>query len=112
MTGVGRELPRLPGSLRSARRLTLALSLRERFDNKKRSVLYSVKRKMFDRCPMETNEFRSSGHKVVDLLADYLEEIEDKRVFPEVDPRMVTRLFQEPLPQEPSAPESVLAEIE
>jgi len=60
---------------------------------------------------METIEFRSSGHKVVDLLADYLEEIEHKRVFPDVEPRMVNRLFHEPLPQEPSPPDSVLAEI-
>jgi len=61
---------------------------------------------------MQSGEFRNSGHKVVDLLADYLEHIEEKRVFPDVEPAVVNQLFAEGLPQDPSSPESVLAEIE
>jgi glutamate/tyrosine decarboxylase-like PLP-dependent enzyme len=61
---------------------------------------------------MDANEFRNSGHKVVNLLADYLENIEDKRVFPDVEPRTVNQLFDEPLPQNPSSPDAVLAEVE
>src|SRR5579864_8450116 len=61
---------------------------------------------------MDANEFRDSGYKVVNLLADYLEHIEEKRVFPDVDPWTVNRLFEEPLPQHPSSPDSVLAEVE
>lgn len=61
---------------------------------------------------MNGDEFRNSGHKVVDLLADYLEHIEEKRVFPDVEPAKVNQLFAGPLPQDPSSPESVLAEIE
>src|ERR1700730_16156419 len=61
---------------------------------------------------MDSNEFRDSGHKVVDLLADYFEHIEDKRVFPDVEPRTANRLFDEPLPQNPSSPDAVLAELE
>lgn len=61
---------------------------------------------------MDSNEFRSFGHKVVDLLGNYLEHIEEKRVFPDVEPRVVNELFTEPLPQDPTAPESVLAELE
>ena len=69
-------------------------------------------RKMILVNKMDANEFRDSGYKVVNLLADYLEHIEEKRVFPDVDPRTVNHLFDEPLPQYPSSPDSVLAEIE
>ncbi len=61
---------------------------------------------------MEQHEFRDLGHRVVDLLAEYFEQIEDKRVFPDVEPRTVNQLFSEPLPQGPSAPEDVLKELE
>jgi aromatic-L-amino-acid decarboxylase len=61
---------------------------------------------------MNGNEFRNSGHKVVDLLADYLEQIAQKRVFPDVAPGSVNELFDEPLPQDPSVPDRVLAEVE
>jgi aromatic-L-amino-acid decarboxylase len=61
---------------------------------------------------MDAKEFRNVGHRVVDLLAEYLDNIEEKRVFPEVEPRTVSQLFSEPLPQDSSSPEAVLAEIE
>jgi aromatic-L-amino-acid/L-tryptophan decarboxylase len=61
---------------------------------------------------MRTNEFRNLGHRVVDLLADYLDHIEEKRVFPDVEPGTVNQLFAESLPQDPSSAESVLNELE
>jgi aromatic-L-amino-acid decarboxylase len=61
---------------------------------------------------MDPKEFRDSGHQVVDLLARYLEGIEQKRVFPDAQQRMINQLFDEPLPQQASAPEAVLQEIE
>jgi len=61
---------------------------------------------------MDANEFRNTGHRVVDLLAEYLDHIEQKRVFPDVEPRTVNELFSESLPQEPSSAESVLKEVE
>ena len=61
---------------------------------------------------MDANEFRDLGHKVVDLLAGYLNEIENKRVFPDVEPRTVNHLFAQPLPQDPSSPENVLEELQ
>src|SRR6202789_1180717 len=60
---------------------------------------------------MDRNEFRDLGHQVVDLLADYFDHIEEKRVFPDVEPRTVNRIFTEPLPQDPSPPDTVLAEL-
>src|ERR1700722_7101044 len=61
---------------------------------------------------MNPKEFREVGHRVVDLLAEYLEHIEEKPVFPNVEPRKLTQLFDEPLPLDPSSPESVLEELE
>ncbi len=60
---------------------------------------------------MDPKEFRELGHEVVDLLADYLDHIEEKRVFPDVDACTVNRLFTEPLPQDPSSPSRVLDEL-
>jgi aromatic-L-amino-acid/L-tryptophan decarboxylase len=60
---------------------------------------------------MDRKEFRDLGHQVVDLLAEYLEHIEEQRVFPDAEPRTVNQLFNEPLPVEPSSPESVLEEL-
>ena len=61
---------------------------------------------------MNPGEFRDVGHRVVDLLAEYLEHIEEKPVFPNVEPSKLTQLFAEPLPQDPSSPEKVLGELE
>ena len=61
---------------------------------------------------MDSREFRDLGHQVVDLLAGYLDHIEERRVFPDAEPRTVNGLFAEPLPQEPSSPQSVIEELE
>jgi glutamate/tyrosine decarboxylase-like PLP-dependent enzyme len=61
---------------------------------------------------MDAQEFREVGHRVVDLLSEYLEHIEEKPVFPNVEPRMLTELFAEPLPQDSSPAEKVLDELE
>jgi aromatic-L-amino-acid/L-tryptophan decarboxylase len=61
---------------------------------------------------MDTKEFREVGHRVVDFLAEYLDQIEEKRVFPDVAPRAVNELFAESLPQEPSSAERILNELE
>ena len=61
---------------------------------------------------MNPREFREVGHRVVDLLAEYLEHIEEKPVFPNVEPSKLTRLFDEALPRHPGSPDTVLAELE
>jgi aromatic-L-amino-acid decarboxylase len=61
---------------------------------------------------MDAKEFRDVGHKVVDMLAEYFEHIEEKAVFPDVEPRTLNELFMEPLPQNPNPPDSVLSELE
>jgi glutamate/tyrosine decarboxylase-like PLP-dependent enzyme len=61
---------------------------------------------------MDVNEFREMGHKVVDRMAEYLAHIEERRVFPDVEPQTVKALFRDSLPEEPASPQAVLNEIE
>src|SRR5579875_1782252 len=61
---------------------------------------------------MDPSEFPSLGHEMVDLLTEYFEDIEEKRVFPDVEPQHLQQIFDEPLPQEGTAPEAVLRQIE
>lgn len=61
---------------------------------------------------MDPSEFPSLGHEMVDLLTEYFEHIEEKRVFPDVEPQHLQQIFDEPLPQEGTAPEAVLRQIE
>lgn len=61
---------------------------------------------------MDAKEFRELGHEVVDLLAEYLDNIQEQRVFPDVEPRTVNELFAEPLPLEPSSSSTVLNELQ
>lgn len=61
---------------------------------------------------MDPREFRQAGHQVVDLLAEYLERIEERPVFPDVEPRTLNQLFAEPLPQQPEPMDAILRELE
>ena len=61
---------------------------------------------------MDAQEFREMGHQVVDMLAKYFEQIEEKPVFPDVEPALLAKLFDEPLPERSSPAENVLKEIQ
>ena len=61
---------------------------------------------------MDENEFRTMGHRVVDLLADYLASIEDRLLSPRTEPATLQALFNEALPQQGSAPQAILSELE
>ena len=61
---------------------------------------------------MDPSEFHSLGHRMVDLLTEYFEHIEEKPVFPDVEPQHLRELFDESLPESPTPPEAVLRQIE
>ena len=49
----------------------------------------------------DPEELRRLGHKVVDLLTDYLVGVEDSALFPNIEPARLDELFDEPVPKEP-----------
>ncbi len=50
---------------------------------------------------MNYEEFREAGHSLVDYIANYLEQLKDKPLFPDVEPSMMYSLFDEPIPNSP-----------
>jgi aromatic-L-amino-acid decarboxylase len=50
---------------------------------------------------MDYKEFRSAGHYLIDYIADYLETVKDKPLFPNIEPAILYKLFDEPVPNQP-----------
>ncbi|MBI3447394.1 MAG: aminotransferase class I/II-fold pyridoxal phosphate-dependent enzyme [Acidobacteria bacterium] len=57
-------------------------------------------------------EFRDAGHRVVDRMADLLQEIEGAPLFTKIEPRALHALFDEPLPQGPTPLADLIGELE
>ena len=60
---------------------------------------------------MNIDEYRSIGHRVVDMLAEHLESIEERPLFPRVTPDECHDLFDEPMPGEGIDADSVIDEL-
>ncbi|MEZ5332702.1 MAG: aminotransferase class I/II-fold pyridoxal phosphate-dependent enzyme [Thermoanaerobaculia bacterium] len=56
-------------------------------------------------------EFRRLGHRVIDELAEYFESVGERAVTPDVEPRTVEALFDEPVPSEGADGDAVLDEL-
>lgn len=61
---------------------------------------------------MDAKEFRRIGQQVIDLLSDYFEHIEEKPIFPDADPKQISALFDESLPENPASPDQVIDELQ
>uniref|UniRef100_A0A4W5P1T7 Aromatic-L-amino-acid decarboxylase n=1 Tax=Hucho hucho TaxID=62062 RepID=A0A4W5P1T7_9TELE len=61
---------------------------------------------------MDATEFRRRGKEMVDLIADYLENIEQRPVYPDVEPGYLRSLIPEEAPEEPETYEDVVKDIE
>ncbi|KAI7806955.1 aromatic-L-amino-acid decarboxylase [Triplophysa rosa] len=61
---------------------------------------------------MEAAEFRRRGKEMVDYIADYLENIEKRQVYPDVEPGYLRSLIPEEAPEEPESYEDVVKDIE
>ena len=59
---------------------------------------------------MDPSEFRAAAHAVVDVMADYLAAIEDRRVFPDIEPGTLKPLFPGAPPEEPEPLERILTD--
>src|SRR5215510_1106980 len=61
---------------------------------------------------MDENEFRSVGHRVVDLLADYLASIDRTPLSHATEPASLFAMFDERLPQSGVSIEQILTEVQ
>ncbi|GAA6072829.1 aromatic-L-amino-acid decarboxylase [Tachysurus ichikawai] len=61
---------------------------------------------------MDIAEFRRRGKEMVDYIADYLENIEKRNVYPDVEPGYLRSLLPEVAPDEPETYEDVVKDIE
>lgn len=61
---------------------------------------------------MDVAEFRKRGKEMVDYIADYLENIEKRKVYPDVEPGYLRSLIPEVAPDEPETYEDVIKDIE
>jgi aromatic-L-amino-acid decarboxylase len=59
---------------------------------------------------MDAADFRAAAHAVVDIMADYLETIETRSVFPGIEPGSLRPLFPASAPDHPEPLERILAD--
>lgn len=60
---------------------------------------------------MDAKEFREFGKAAIDYIADYLENIRDDDVLPNVEPGYLLDLLPTEMPEEPEAWKDVLGDI-
>ena len=61
---------------------------------------------------MNIHEFRNAGHSMIDWISDYLENIEDRPLFPRIEPRELNQMFQEEIPRKGSSIDAVIEELQ
>ena len=61
---------------------------------------------------MDSNEFRIRGKEMIDLVADYLDNIEKRPVLPKVKPGYIRTLIPDEAPLKPEKWENLVTDIE
>ncbi|KAM9309276.1 aromatic-L-amino-acid decarboxylase-like [Pholidichthys leucotaenia] len=61
---------------------------------------------------MEVAEFRRRGKEMVDYMANYLEKIEERPVYPDVEPGYLRALVPAEAPQEPERYEDIMKDVD
>ncbi|MFL5810454.1 MAG: pyridoxal phosphate-dependent decarboxylase family protein [Flavisolibacter sp.] len=56
---------------------------------------------------MRYEEFREAGHYLIDYIANYLEHVEEKPLFPDIDPSALYKLFDESIPDKQTSLEDL-----
>ncbi|XP_061772214.1 aromatic-L-amino-acid decarboxylase isoform X2 [Nerophis ophidion] len=61
---------------------------------------------------MDTEEFRRRGKEMVDFVADYMENLEERHVYPDVEPGYLHTLIPTEAPVEPESYEDIIKDVE
>jgi aromatic-L-amino-acid/L-tryptophan decarboxylase len=61
---------------------------------------------------MQYDEFRRAGHYLVDYIADYLKQVENKPLFADVPPSLLYNMFDEAIPDQPRSLMEIQKELE
>ncbi|CAH2283375.1 aromatic-L-amino-acid decarboxylase [Pelobates cultripes] len=61
---------------------------------------------------MDSSEFRKRGKDMVDYIADYLEQIESRQVFPDVEPGYLRPLIPDAAPEEGETFQAIMQDVE
>ncbi|CAJ0952740.1 unnamed protein product [Ranitomeya imitator] len=61
---------------------------------------------------MNSAEFRKRGRDMVDYIANYLEQIESRQVFPEVEPGYLRPMIPDSAPEEGESYEDIMKDVE
>ncbi len=56
---------------------------------------------------MQYEDFRKAGHSMIDYIADYLQKLENKPLFPDVEPEFLHDQFDEKIPDHPQSLEAI-----
>ncbi len=61
---------------------------------------------------MTPEDFRKHGYELIDMIADYLDGVGDRRIVPDIEPGDVRAMLPEHPPTEPESWDAVLADVE
>lgn len=61
---------------------------------------------------MNSDEFRQRGREMVDYIADYLDNIGDRRVTPKIEPGYLRKLLPDQPPQQGENWQDIMADVE
>ena len=61
---------------------------------------------------MQYEQFRHAGHYLVDFITDYLQDVHNKPLFPDVQPAYLHELFDEPLPDHQLSLQEIQQQLE
>ena len=61
---------------------------------------------------LTSDEFRRLGYRAIDMLAEYFDSIDERRVYPEANPTTISSAFDEPVPETGQDPDDILDEWE
>lgn len=67
---------------------------------------------LFSSGTMDTAEFRHRGKEMVDYVADYLENIEQRPVYPDLEPGYLRSLIPTEAPTDPESYDDIMKDVE